>query len=72
MKLEIDNEVAQGIVISMLNEDIYTLEREIANLKKLNKRQDHQNRELEHSLISLDAIKRTRYYYGGVKYKYYI
>ena len=69
MKLEIDTEVAQGIVISMLNEEIHTLEREIANLKKLRKRQDHQNRELEHSLINLDAIKRTRYYYGGVEYK---
>ena len=72
MKRDIDTDVAQGIVISMLNEDNYTLEKEIAKLKKIKKRQDHQNRELEQSLISLDAIKRTRYYYGGVKYKYYI
>lgn len=69
MKLDIDTEVAQGIVISMLNEDIYTLEKEIANLKKLKKRQEHQNRQLKHSLLYLDAIKQTRYYYGGMEYK---
>jgi hypothetical protein len=69
MKLHIDNEVAQGMVISMLNEDVFTLEKEIATLKKIKNRKDRQNRELEHSLLNLDAIKRTRYYYGGVKYK---
>jgi hypothetical protein len=69
MKLEIDDEVAQGMVISMLNDDIYTLEKEIVDLKKIKNRKEHQNRELEHSLLNLDAIKRTRYYYGGIKYK---
>jgi cell division protein FtsB len=69
MKLEIDTEVAQGIVISMLNEDIDILENEIAKLKKIKKRKEHQNRELQHSLLYLDAIKQTRYYYGGIEYK---
>lgn len=72
MNLDIDSEVAQGIVISILNEDVETLEKEIGDLKKIKNRKEHQERELTHSLINLDAIKRTRYYYGGVKYKYHI
>lgn len=68
MKLEIDTEVAQGLVLSMLTEDIDILEKEIVKLKKIKKRKEHQNRELEHCLLHLDAIKHTRYYYGGVKY----
>lgn len=68
MKLEIDTEMAQQLFISLLNEDVHIIESEINALKKIKKRKEHQQRELESSTRYLEAIKCVRYYYGGVKY----
>ena len=70
MKLEIDDEVMDGLVIATLNESIECLEHEIKRLKKIKKRLESQERDLGDNMIHLDALKRTRYYYGGVKYAY--
>jgi hypothetical protein len=67
MKLEIDEEVIDGLVIATLNESINSIENETKRLKKIKNRLAAQERDLEDSLIYLDALKRTRYYYGGVK-----
>ena len=68
MKLEVDAEVIDGIIIASLNDSIEDIEAEVKKLKKLKQREEYQERDLEDCLIHLDALKRTRYYYGGVKY----
>lgn len=68
MKLEVDAEVIDGIIIASLNDSIEDIEVEVKKLKKLKQREEYQERDLEDCLIHLDALKRTRYYYGGVKY----
>lgn len=68
MKLEVQEEVIDGIIIASLNESIKDIEFSIKTLKKIKKRKEYQERDLEDCLIHLDALKRTRYYYGGVKY----
>lgn len=70
MKLEVQEEVVDGIIIASLNESIKDIEFSIKTLKKMRKRKEYQERDLEDCLIHLDALKRTRYYYGGVKYAY--
>lgn len=68
MKLEVDAEVIDGIIIASLNDSIEDIEVEVKKLKKLKQLEEYQERDLEDCLIHLDALKRTRYYYGGVKY----
>jgi hypothetical protein len=69
MQLEIDDDVVDGIIIASLNDSIGYLENNIKRLKKIKKRLECQERDLADSMIHIDALKRTRYYYGGVKYK---
>lgn len=68
MKLEVDEDMLDGIIVASLSESIKDIEYSIKELKKIKKRKEHQERDLEDNLIHLDALKRTRYYYGGVKY----
>lgn len=70
MKLEIDEEVEDGLVIASLNESIYTIESELKKLKKVKNKKPYQLKDLEDCLLHLDALKRTRYFYGGSKYNY--
>lgn len=70
MKLEVSEEVVDGIIIASLNESIGMIESDIKRLKKLRKREQYQERDLEDCLVHIDALKRTRYYYGGAKYLY--
>lgn len=69
MKLEVQEEVVDGIIIAALSESIKDIESSIKDLKKLKHKKEYQERDLEDCLVHLDALKRTRYYYGGVKYK---
>jgi len=68
MKLEVDEDMLDGIIVASLTESIDTIEKEIKRLKKVKKLQDYQQLDLADCVIHLDALKRTRYYYGGVKY----
>lgn len=68
MKLEVDEDMLDGIIVASLTESINMIEKEIKRLKKIKKRVEHQQRELEHNLVHLDALRHTRYFYGGVKY----
>lgn len=70
MKLEVDEDMLDGIIVASLTESIDTLEKEIKRLKKIKKRAEYQERDLGDNLVHLDALKRTRYYYGGIKYVY--
>jgi hypothetical protein len=65
MKLEIDDDVFDKLVVASLNDSIHTLDDAIKKLKKLKNRKPHQERDLEDCLLHIDALKRTRYYYGG-------
>jgi hypothetical protein len=68
MKIEIDEEVIDNLVVSSLSESIGHIERNIKALKKLKKLEPYQQEELADYIIDLEAIKRTRYYFGGEKY----
>ena len=70
MKLEVDEDMLDGIIVASLSESIKDIEHSIKELKKIKKRKEYQERDLEDCLVHLDALKRTRYYYGGVKYAY--
>lgn len=70
MKLEVDEEMLDGIIVASLTESINTIEAEIKRLKKIKNRKEHQERDLEDCLLHLNSLKHTRYYYGGVKYAY--
>ena len=58
-------QIVKFSVYDHINDNI---EVEVKKLKKLKQREEYQERDLEDCLIHLDALKRTRYYYGGVKY----
>ena len=68
MKLEVDEELMDGLIVASLTQSINWIEDEVKRLKKIKKRKEYQERDLEDCLVHLDALKRTRYYYGGVKY----
>ena len=68
MKLEVNEEVIDGIIIASLTESIDIIESDVKRLKKIKNRKEYQERDLGDCLVHLDALKRTRYYYGGVKY----
>ena len=69
MKLEVDDETLDGIVVCTLTESIEALDFQIKRLKKIKNRKSHQEEDLKDALLHIDSLKRTRYYYGGVKYK---
>lgn len=69
MKLEVDEDMMDGLIVASLTQSIDWIEDEVKRLKKIKKKKDYQERDLEDNLVHLDALKRTRYYYGGVKYK---
>jgi hypothetical protein len=68
MKIEIDDEVIDNLVVSSLSESIGHIESNIKALKKLKNLKPYQKEELADYIIDLEAIKRTRYYFGGEKY----
>ena len=68
MKLEVDEHMLDGIIVASLTDSINCIEYEIKRLKKIKKRKEYQERDLGDCFIHLDALKLTRYYYGGAKY----
>jgi len=68
MKIEIDDEVIDNLVVSSLTESIGHIESEIKRLSKINKKKPHQQQDLDDHLIYIDALRKTRYYFGGYKY----
>jgi hypothetical protein len=68
MKIEINEEVIDNLVVNALSESIGYIESNIKALKKLKKLEPFQKEELADYIIDLEAIKRTRYYFGGEKY----
>lgn len=70
MKLEVDEDMLDGIIVASLTESISMIEKDIKRIKKIKNRKEYEERTLEDNLVHLDALKRTRYYYGGSKYFY--
>jgi len=68
MKLEVNEEVIDSIIVASLSDSINCVESEICRLKKIKKRKAYQESDLADNLVHLDALKRTRYFYGGIKY----
>lgn len=68
MKIEIDDDVIDNLVVSSLSDSIGHIETQIKALKKLKNPKPYQKEELADYVIDLEAIKRTRYYFGGEKY----
>jgi cell division protein FtsB len=70
MKLEIDDNVMDNIVVSALSDSIEIIEKEIKRLNKMKTRKPHEQQDLDDHLAYIDALKKTRYYFGGYKYDY--
>jgi hypothetical protein len=68
MKLEIDDEALDGLIVSALTQSIGYIEKEIKDLRKVKNRKPHQQADLSDHLEYIDALKKTRYYFGGYKY----
>jgi len=68
MKLEIDDEVVDNLVVSSLTESIEIIEKDIKRLSKMKKLKPHEQQDLEDHLSYIEALKKTRYYFGGYKY----
>ena len=68
MKLEIDAEVVDNLVVSALTESIDIIEKDIKDLRKVKNRKPHQEADLSDHLEYIEALKKTRYYFGGYKY----
>lgn len=69
MKLEIDDETVDGIIVASLTNSIELLEGDIKRLEKKKKRKLYESEDLAYALVDLDALKRARHYYGGEDYK---
>ena len=65
MKLEIDDDTVDGIIVASLRQSIELLENDIARLKKIKKREPYQNEDLARCLVDLDGLKVAYAYYGG-------
>jgi predicted RecB family endonuclease len=68
MKLEIDEEVLDGLVVSAITDAIEVIQPEIKRLSKIKKPKRHQQQDLIDHLAYIDALKKTRYYFGGYQY----
>lgn len=65
IKIQIDSDVADGIVCASLMQNIYDLREDIAALKKIKKLKEYQRRDLVDYVITLNAIEEVFDYYGG-------
>jgi cell division protein FtsB len=70
MKLEIDDDIVDNLVVSALTDSIETIEAEIKRLRRIKKLKTHEQQDLDDHLAYIDALKKTRYYFGGYKYDY--
>ena len=65
IKIQIDSDVADGIVCASLIQNIYDLREDIAALKKIKKLKEYQRQDLADYVITLNAIEEVFDYYGG-------
>ena len=70
VKLTLDEEVLDGIIVSGLTESILLNEEHLRRMKKKKKLSPHEKEDLADCIYTLDALKKTRHYYGGEKYGY--
>jgi uncharacterized small protein (DUF1192 family) len=68
MKIEIDDDAIDNLVVSALSESIGHIQNEIKLLKKTKNLKPHQKQDLEDLVLDLDGLTRARYYFGGEKY----
>ena len=68
VKLTLDEEMLDGVIVSALTNAITINEEQLKRLKKKKKLVPHEKEDLADCIYTLDALKRTRYYYGGEKY----
>lgn len=65
MKLEIDGDTADRIVVCSLKETIEYLKGDIKLLRSKKKLKDHEKRQLAENVVELDAMEKVYNYYGG-------
>ena len=65
IKIQIDSDIADGIVCASLMQNIYDLREDIAALKKIKKLKEYQRQDLADYVITLNAIEEVFDYYGG-------
>lgn len=70
VKLSVDEEMLDVLIVASLTQSIDYTEAELKKLKKKKKLMPHEEEDLRYHRVYLDSLKRTRYYYGGQKYFY--
>ena len=65
MKLEINDEMADEIVISALRDSIASLKQSIKQLNKLQERKKYQQADLDHFKTLLPQLEATYDFFGG-------
>lgn len=70
IKIEVDEDMMDGIIVASITNSIDCIEAEISRLKKKKGLKAHEKEDLKYHTLYLDSLKRVRYYYGGQKYYY--
>lgn len=65
MKLEIDDDLLDDVIVASLRQSIELIEREIKCLNKVKKRNDRQEADLVDAIVNLHGLKVACAYYGG-------
>jgi hypothetical protein len=65
MKLEIDLETADRLVVCSLRDAMNDLKQAIKKLKQKKKLEDYEKEDLAYSILHLDAMEKVYDYFGG-------
>lgn len=65
MKLEIDSDTADHIVICSLRDSIRTLKTEIKKLKMIKNPSDWDKKQLAEDILDIHALEKVYNYFGG-------
>ena len=70
IKIEVDEDMMDGVIVSSITQSIDYTETEIKRLKKKKGLKAYEKEDLKYHVLNLDSLKRVRYYFGGQKYYY--
>lgn len=68
IKLEIDDEIADAIVVASIKESLDCLDEHISDLKGKKKLEKYEIEDLGEAVLDFTALKRAHFYYGGKEY----
>jgi hypothetical protein len=70
IKIEVDEDMMDGIIVASITNSIDCIEADIKRLKSKKGLKAYEKEDLKYHVLNLDSLKRVRYYFGGQKYYY--